>query len=88
MVIVGMPRVDDGRIRTDDVEVNWDDGEIVGAEAAGEAPSSFAALLLRAEVVQGLEKEGYLRPSPIQVEIMPPPLQEFRGPSALLCCDQ
>jgi superfamily II DNA/RNA helicase len=79
-----MPRVDDGRIRTDDVEVNWDDGEIVGAEAAGEAPSSFAALLLRAEVVQGLEKEGYLRPSPIQVEIMPPP-QEFRGPSAFLC---
>jgi hypothetical protein len=79
-----MPRIDDGRIRTDDVEVDWGDGEVVGAEAAGEAPSSFAALLLRAEIVQGLEKEGYLRPSPIQVEIMALP-QELRDLITLLC---
>ena len=71
-----MPRVDDSRVRTSDVE---DDDHVVGEslERRIEAPSSFASLLLREEVVRGLEKEGFVKPSPIQVHCSPCAVSPF-----------
>eukprot|EP00282_Hemiselmis_andersenii_P046965 CAMPEP_0172087736 /NCGR_PEP_ID=MMETSP1043-20130122/22847_1 /TAXON_ID=464988 /ORGANISM="Hemiselmis andersenii, Strain CCMP441" /LENGTH=267 /DNA_ID=CAMNT_0012749969 /DNA_START=46 /DNA_END=845 /DNA_ORIENTATION=+ len=65
-----MPRLDDGRIRTSDVVEDGVGESEEGGEARGGA-SSFAALLLREEVVRGLQKEGYHKPSPIQARAIP-----------------
>jgi superfamily II DNA/RNA helicase len=74
-----MPRINDGRARTSDVDENEPDAAGSNDEAEesyqtttrGSAPSNFSSLLLREEVVKGLEKEGYTRPSPIQARGIP-----------------
>ena len=69
---VGMPKR--GGKRTSDVEI--DDGEGAAAGGAGQPltaalPRDFKALMLRDEVVRGLEHAGYERPSPVQARAIP-----------------
>ncbi len=71
-----------GGRRTSDVELDETDeaaaatcGAASGAEALGPAaappPRDFKALMLREELVRGLEHAGYERPSPVQARAIP-----------------
>ena len=67
------------RKRTTDIEID-DEESIERLEISthspldnreNTAPSSFAGLLLKPEILKGLEKAGYVRPSPIQARAIP-----------------
>ena len=70
----GMPK--GGGKRTSDIEVDENDDQAAaptGADLDGASalPRDFKSLMLRDEVVRGLEQAGYERPSPVQARAIP-----------------
>ena len=70
-----MTRRDGGR-RTSDVEIDEcagapDKAETEEGRSQGALPADFQSLMLRDEVLRGLEDAGYGRPSPVQARAIP-----------------
>ncbi len=82
-----MPRINDGRRRTSDVEDSESEQES-GAEASYKASAvkDFKSLMLREEVLQGLEASGYIKPSPVQARAIPLGTVSFVSFCWLGCC--